>query len=182
MLLTVEIFRRARNHGKKFLKLCQISFSGIVHCRCVRIYWSEDHMFSNISEIRCSDLFFNSFFCISLKLSNILRLQWVISHSTGFDVICYMSRRHFKKTYYLFLSFSQNFCISRKCQFEYYTTNIRPGFWKVWFIDTLSSTDTTVHYHFKLRFGCPKIQYFTVINRWVDLHSGEGLWIEYQSP
>ena len=31
MLLTFEIFGRARNHGKKFLKLCQTSFSGIVH-------------------------------------------------------------------------------------------------------------------------------------------------------
>ena len=32
MILTFEIFGRARNHGKKFLKLCQTSFSGIVHC------------------------------------------------------------------------------------------------------------------------------------------------------
>ena len=31
MILTFEIFGRARNHGKKFLKLCQTSFSGIVH-------------------------------------------------------------------------------------------------------------------------------------------------------
>ena len=31
MLLTFEIFGRARNHGKKFLKLFQTSFSGIVH-------------------------------------------------------------------------------------------------------------------------------------------------------
>ena len=32
MLLTFEIFGRARrNHRKKFLKLCQTSFSGIVH-------------------------------------------------------------------------------------------------------------------------------------------------------
>ena len=32
MILTFEIFGRARNHGKKFLKLCQTSFSGVVHC------------------------------------------------------------------------------------------------------------------------------------------------------
>ena len=31
MLLTFEIFGSARNHGKKFLKLCQTSFSGSVH-------------------------------------------------------------------------------------------------------------------------------------------------------
>ena len=31
MLLTFAIFERAKNHGQKFLKLCQISFSGIVH-------------------------------------------------------------------------------------------------------------------------------------------------------
>ena len=31
MILTFEIFGRVRNHGKKFLKLCQTSFSGIVH-------------------------------------------------------------------------------------------------------------------------------------------------------
>ena len=31
MILTFEIFGRARNHGKKLLKLCQTSFSGIVH-------------------------------------------------------------------------------------------------------------------------------------------------------
>ena len=31
MILTFEIFGRARNHGKKFLKLCQTSFSGVVH-------------------------------------------------------------------------------------------------------------------------------------------------------
>ena len=31
MILTFEIFERSRNHGKKFLKLCQTSFSGIVH-------------------------------------------------------------------------------------------------------------------------------------------------------
>ena len=31
MILTFEIFGLARNHGKKFLKLCQTSFSGIVH-------------------------------------------------------------------------------------------------------------------------------------------------------
>ena len=31
MLLTFEIFWRARDHGKKFLKFCQTSFSGIVH-------------------------------------------------------------------------------------------------------------------------------------------------------
>ena len=29
--LTFKIFERARNHGKTFLKLCQTSFSGIVH-------------------------------------------------------------------------------------------------------------------------------------------------------
>ena len=28
MILTFEIFGNARNHGKKFLKLCQTSFSG----------------------------------------------------------------------------------------------------------------------------------------------------------
>ena len=28
----LEIFGRARNHGKKFLKFCQASFSSIVHC------------------------------------------------------------------------------------------------------------------------------------------------------
>ena len=28
----IKIFGRARNDGKKFLKLCQTSFSGIVHC------------------------------------------------------------------------------------------------------------------------------------------------------
>ena len=33
MILTFEIFGRARNHGKKFPKLCQTSFSGIVHCK-----------------------------------------------------------------------------------------------------------------------------------------------------
>ena len=33
MILTFEIFGRARNHGRKFLKLCQTSFSGIVPCR-----------------------------------------------------------------------------------------------------------------------------------------------------
>ena len=32
MILTFEIFGRARNHYKKFLKLCQTSFSGIVNC------------------------------------------------------------------------------------------------------------------------------------------------------
>ena len=32
MLLTFEIFGYARNQGKKFLKLCQTSFSGIVNC------------------------------------------------------------------------------------------------------------------------------------------------------
>ena len=31
MTLTFEIFGSARNHGKKFLKLCHTSFSGIVH-------------------------------------------------------------------------------------------------------------------------------------------------------
>ena len=31
MLLTFEIFGLARNHGKKFPKLSQISFSGIVN-------------------------------------------------------------------------------------------------------------------------------------------------------
>ena len=33
MLLTFKIFRRAKNHGKKFLKLRQTSFSGIINCR-----------------------------------------------------------------------------------------------------------------------------------------------------
>ena len=32
MLLVFEIVRRAKNHGKKFPNLSQISFSGIVHC------------------------------------------------------------------------------------------------------------------------------------------------------
>ena len=32
--LKLEFFRPARNHGKKFPKLCQISFSGIVHSCC----------------------------------------------------------------------------------------------------------------------------------------------------
>ena len=32
MLLAFEIFGCARDHGKKFLKLCQTSFSGIVPC------------------------------------------------------------------------------------------------------------------------------------------------------
>ena len=36
MILTFEIFGRARNHGEKFLKLCQTSFSGIVHFCHVR--------------------------------------------------------------------------------------------------------------------------------------------------
>ena len=31
MILTFEILGHARNHGKKFLKLCQTSFSGTVH-------------------------------------------------------------------------------------------------------------------------------------------------------
>ena len=31
VILKFEIFGRARNHGEKFLKLCQTSFSGIVH-------------------------------------------------------------------------------------------------------------------------------------------------------
>ena len=35
MILTFEIFGRVRNHGKKFLKLCQTSFSGIV-------YWIDE--------------------------------------------------------------------------------------------------------------------------------------------
>ena len=35
MILTFEIFGRARNHGKKFLKLCQTSFSGIVYYRAL---------------------------------------------------------------------------------------------------------------------------------------------------
>ena len=30
--LTSEIYERTKNHGKKFLKLCQTSFSGMVHC------------------------------------------------------------------------------------------------------------------------------------------------------
>ena len=33
MILTFEIFGHARNHGKKFLRLCLTSFSGIVHYR-----------------------------------------------------------------------------------------------------------------------------------------------------
>ena len=33
MILTFEIFESARNHCKKFLKLCQTSFSGIVHSK-----------------------------------------------------------------------------------------------------------------------------------------------------
>ena len=33
MLLTFEIFERAKNHGKKFPKYCQTSFSGIVNWR-----------------------------------------------------------------------------------------------------------------------------------------------------
>ena len=32
MILTLEIFGSARNHGKKFLKLCQTSVSGIINC------------------------------------------------------------------------------------------------------------------------------------------------------
>ena len=31
MLLTFEIFKRAENHGQKFLKLSRTSFSGIAH-------------------------------------------------------------------------------------------------------------------------------------------------------
>ena len=31
--VTFEIFERAKNHGEKFLKLSQTSFSGIVHCQ-----------------------------------------------------------------------------------------------------------------------------------------------------
>ena len=31
MLLVFEIFGRARNHGKKHLKLCKTSFSGVVN-------------------------------------------------------------------------------------------------------------------------------------------------------
>ena len=30
-VLTFEIFERAKNHGKKFLKLCQTSFSDIIN-------------------------------------------------------------------------------------------------------------------------------------------------------
>ena len=33
MFLTFEIFGSARNHGKKFQKLCQTSFCDIVHCQ-----------------------------------------------------------------------------------------------------------------------------------------------------
>ena len=33
MSLTFEVFWRARNHCKEYSKLCQASFSGIVHCK-----------------------------------------------------------------------------------------------------------------------------------------------------
>ena len=38
MLSTFEIFGRARNHGKKFPKLSQTSFSGIVYSNSKRFY------------------------------------------------------------------------------------------------------------------------------------------------
>ena len=58
MLLMFEIFERAKKHGKKFLKLCQTSFSGIAHFRELLLLslLFEDHWVSN-EKLR----FFNPF-------------------------------------------------------------------------------------------------------------------------
>ena len=54
MILRFEIFGLTRNHGKKFLKLCQTSFSGIVHSRgrLIRadVYNTEVHKIVRISK------------------------------------------------------------------------------------------------------------------------------------
>ena len=40
MLLSFKIFERAKNHGKKFPKLCQTSFSGIInYCTVIELSW-----------------------------------------------------------------------------------------------------------------------------------------------
>ena len=41
MLLALKIFGRARNHGKKFLKLSRTSFSGIVYCTQVSVFINQ---------------------------------------------------------------------------------------------------------------------------------------------
>ena len=50
-------------------------------------------------------------------------------------------------------------------------------------LDTLSKTETSKQRIIsKHGLVVQKIRYFTVINRLVDLHFGQGPWVEYQSP
>ena len=69
MLLTFQIFGRARNHGKKFLKLRKTSFIGIVH------YAMDAPEIILECEI----------YLVTLTYHFIAFDQWAINHSTEID-------------------------------------------------------------------------------------------------
>ena len=47
-VINVDIFERVKNHGKKFLKLSQTSFSSIVNCTTILHYDSYLYNFRDI--------------------------------------------------------------------------------------------------------------------------------------